>query len=319
MSDIGQVINEDINEPSHYAMIPKMAMMDLGPYELTLYCHYKMTASEHGRCWKSNSTLAKETGMSVRKVQDMRGKLAEKGYITISYEPDEDGNVNKPPTISIVNRWAENRRRYSKPNTPPPHDTHTPHAQGAYPHAQGAPKEESVKKNSKKESASSIDEPSQPQMLMKSHIAKWGKEKLTTYFQENEQEVTPLYNLLGIALAVVPVENLTLTRRRDVTWAHLWMSRSLETAGYTVGQYVAWLKTETAWRKGAAKVTVKELMDKVAVFISAQRETPAPAPRGELVPDYRPAPVVDELTPEERAHRLELIRAGRREWEMQTA
>lgn len=125
MNDEGQVIQEDVTEPSHYAMIPKMAMMDLEPFELVLYCHYKMTASENGKCWKANKTLANETGMSITKMKEARTKLVEKGFINFVYEPDKDGNINKPPVITITNVWAENRKRYAKKQVDPlsPHDT----------------------------------------------------------------------------------------------------------------------------------------------------------------------------------------------------
>lgn len=149
MSDAGQIIQEDVYEPSNFAMIPKMAMMDLDPYELALYCHYKITARDTGGCWKSNKTLANETGMSARKLQDCRLKLVEKGYITVTYSSDETGNINTPPVITIVNVWSENRLRYGKKDTPPMQEVHTPHAQGAYPHAQGAPKVYVVKENEK--------------------------------------------------------------------------------------------------------------------------------------------------------------------------
>lgn len=144
--DEGQIIQEDIHEPSHFAMIPKMAMMELNPYELALYCHYKMTASENGRCWKSNKTIATETGMSERKVRDTRNELVKKGYITVTHTPDETGNINTPPTITIVNVWAKNRAKYAKKDAAPLHTVPTPPASHAAPPAHSATKEEPVKK-----------------------------------------------------------------------------------------------------------------------------------------------------------------------------
>lgn len=108
----GAIITAQDQEPSHYARIPKMATVDLDPYELALYCHYKQTASDHGTCYKSNTTLANETGMSIRKIQDTRQSLEEKGFVSISYKRDEMGNINSPPTITICNIWAKNYARY---------------------------------------------------------------------------------------------------------------------------------------------------------------------------------------------------------------
>jgi hypothetical protein len=120
MKDDGQTIKGDIHEPSNYAMIPKMAMIDLEPYELVLYCHYKITAAEEGDCWKSNKTLARETGMSETKIKETRLSLVAKGFITLIQIADENGNINTPPVINVVNVWAENRKRYTKKEAPTP-------------------------------------------------------------------------------------------------------------------------------------------------------------------------------------------------------
>lgn len=146
--DEGQVIQEDGSEPSHYAMIPKMAMMELEPFELSLYCQYKMTASEHGKCWKSNKTLATESGMSERRMRDARDLLEKRGYITVSHTPDEHGHINSPPTITINNVWTQNRLRYAKKEAV---EGVAPHAKGVAGGARGvaphATKESVLKKN----------------------------------------------------------------------------------------------------------------------------------------------------------------------------
>lgn len=153
--DNGQVIQEDASEPSHFAMIPKMAMIDLSPYELALYCQYKMTAREHGKCWKSNKTLADETGMSKRQLQDARAALVSKGYITLQHERDEKGNIHKPPIVTIVNIWAQNRERYTEKTTSPLAPDATPHAQGATPLAPDATKEYVLEEKALKKSTRS--------------------------------------------------------------------------------------------------------------------------------------------------------------------
>lgn len=177
--DNGQIIQEDSHEPSHYAMIPKMAMLDLDPYELTLYCHYKMTASEHGKCWKSNKTLASETGMSVRQVQESRGKLAEKGFITLTYTPDDSGNINTPPMITIVNVWSENRSRYAKNDAPPMHSVHTPPAHDAPPYALSASKEYLLNNHQDKK------EPRKRVLSYPDTYAKWQWKHIEQYASEH--------------------------------------------------------------------------------------------------------------------------------------
>lgn len=110
--DNGQIIEHGEGEPSFFAMIPKMAMMDLDPYELALYCNYKMTAMENGACWKSNATVSRETGMSDSKMRQTRLQLVAKGFIQLTQETDNP-DVNTPPIITIVNVWAENYERYA--------------------------------------------------------------------------------------------------------------------------------------------------------------------------------------------------------------
>lgn len=100
-------------EPTFYARIPKLATMTLNPYELALYTHYKQTASDNGYCSKSNKTLAAEAQMSVSKVKDARQSLLEKGFISAVHHPDDDGNVNQPPTVKIIDIWQKNHETYS--------------------------------------------------------------------------------------------------------------------------------------------------------------------------------------------------------------
>lgn len=145
-------------EPTFYAKIPKMAQLDLDPYELSLYSNYKQTASDNpnGGAWKSNETLAKECSMSPRKVTQVRQSLVTKGFIHVQYETSASGKEYSAAIVTIVDVWAENHKRFSKtplaqgangiaPNAnPPSHVMLTPLAQGAN-------KEELSSKNLKKE------------------------------------------------------------------------------------------------------------------------------------------------------------------------
>ncbi len=109
----GQTIAEENPDPRYFAMIPRMASAELDPYELALYCHYKQAAAEHGKCYKSNPTLAKETKMSINKMKQARKSLEKKGYITCLHRLDENGIEHATVEVRIVNVWAENDRRYN--------------------------------------------------------------------------------------------------------------------------------------------------------------------------------------------------------------
>lgn len=101
-------------DPTFFAMIPKMAMLDLTPFELALYCNYKQTAADdpEGYCSKSNGTLSRETSMSVSAVKKAREGLFEKGFITVEIHEDENGVINTPSTVRIVDVWETNYDRF---------------------------------------------------------------------------------------------------------------------------------------------------------------------------------------------------------------
>lgn len=110
--DRTRVQNEQ-QEPTFYARIPKMCSLDLNPYELALYCNYKQTASDDGYCDKSNSKLAKETHMSVGKVKQAKKSLEDKKLITIEHRKDKSGIENQTTYIKIVDIWKQNHDRYA--------------------------------------------------------------------------------------------------------------------------------------------------------------------------------------------------------------
>ncbi len=106
-------VQNERNEPTFYARIPKMCIMDLDPYELALYCNYKQTASDDGYCDKSNTKLSKETGMSVGKVKLAKKSLEDKKLITVTHRTDKSGIENQTTYIKIIDVWEENHRRYA--------------------------------------------------------------------------------------------------------------------------------------------------------------------------------------------------------------
>jgi hypothetical protein len=71
--------------------IPNM-IFDIGltPYEVALYGHLKRVcgAEKGGKCWKSVSTLSRETGMSAGRVSEARAELARRGLIHMRYSAE---------------------------------------------------------------------------------------------------------------------------------------------------------------------------------------------------------------------------------------
>jgi len=197
--DNGQIIQEDENEPSNFAMIPKMAMMDLDPYELALYCHYKITAAENGACWKSNATVSKETGMSDSKMRQTRLSLVDKGYIQLTQETDTP-DVNTPPIVTIINVWAENRQRYTLPP-----ENRGDAAQKQPPAAQ---KHQSISNE-----LDGIEENKTAQARV-SNISKMGDKQLAAYYDQHTALLDELILLTGVDVQWVPWGEMSLTERR---------------------------------------------------------------------------------------------------------
>ncbi len=169
-------------EPSFYAKIPKMAQLDLDPYELALYTNYKQTASDNpnGGAWKSNETLAKECHMSPRKITQVRQSLVEKGYIHCQYETSESGKEYSAAIVTIVDVWAKNHARFSTTPIAPRANGIAPDANPRShdvltPIAPRANKEELNNKNQKEEKALA---PALQEMLdtVKRELKQYGKQ-----------------------------------------------------------------------------------------------------------------------------------------------
>src|SRR5690606_36561725 len=76
-----QVVEESA-EPSFFAMIPHMAIADLDPYALALYCQYKKVVAENpeGKCFMSKKSLAKAAKMGVTRMLKARDELVRRNY-----------------------------------------------------------------------------------------------------------------------------------------------------------------------------------------------------------------------------------------------
>jgi hypothetical protein len=97
--------------------IPNM-IFDIGltPYEVALYGHFKRVcgAEPGGMCWKSVSTLSKETGMSAGRVSEARAELARRGLIHMRQPKGPGTGV----TVTIVDIWPQNMVQYSAEGNP---------------------------------------------------------------------------------------------------------------------------------------------------------------------------------------------------------
>lgn len=107
-----------VNDPGdgrkYWTQIPNIVLtLGLSPYALALYVHLKKTAGDHGRCWKSTSTLAEETEMSAGAVskakaelEKRRQELRNKSLIIIDTDNARAGRPRHIITINDI--WPEN-------------------------------------------------------------------------------------------------------------------------------------------------------------------------------------------------------------------
>ena len=141
MSDATYSVHDNGDLHRYRTEIPNIIFrLGLTPYELTLYAHLKQTAGDGGQCWKSTSTLAKETGMStgtISKAKDglvaSRPELFGKSLIAVREEAGTRGGRPRH-YITLTDVWPENmtmRGRVEEPtsatNTPSsPHELDGP-------------------------------------------------------------------------------------------------------------------------------------------------------------------------------------------------
>lgn len=83
--------------------------MSLSPYALALYMHFRRTAGDDGKCWKSTRTLASDTGISAGTISKARKELEERKLIGVQY-PE---NNNKSIIVTIIDIWPENFQHFA--------------------------------------------------------------------------------------------------------------------------------------------------------------------------------------------------------------
>ena len=100
-SQPGAVMEQIIDTSNHtYRTELPNIIFDIGldPYEFMFYSYLKRIAGDSGAAWKSNSTMAKETGICKRKIPDLKKSLSQKR--------EELGNI---PLIYIEKRKKEKK------------------------------------------------------------------------------------------------------------------------------------------------------------------------------------------------------------------
>lgn len=136
---------KDAGEPRWLVMVPWLAVDTLSVFDLAVLIHIKRITLEHGECYTSNRTLAQKIGCSVSQLKKSKASLEAAGFITVEYERNEAGIINKPATITPVNVWPKNNalydKLYKKQGENPSHQVTTPsHQKATRGHRKTAPR-----------------------------------------------------------------------------------------------------------------------------------------------------------------------------------
>lgn len=103
------------NEHKFFTMMLNMADDELDPFQYRLLGHYIRWAGHGGIHQEGIRQTAKVCRMSVNTVRKTREQLAQMGYIELEIPSKEEAKKGVPTRIKVIDRWAENILRYSKP------------------------------------------------------------------------------------------------------------------------------------------------------------------------------------------------------------
>ncbi len=108
-------IEDESDEKKYFTTIPNIIYrMGLGAYAIAYYSILKSTAGERGKCFKSQATMAKEVGCSVRQIRYLNEILSQpfeilngKPLIRITKSKRVDG-ARSTNIITLLDIWLEN-------------------------------------------------------------------------------------------------------------------------------------------------------------------------------------------------------------------
>ncbi|MFA7192411.1 MAG: helix-turn-helix domain-containing protein [Candidatus Paceibacterota bacterium] len=100
---------QDLTSSHNYRTeIPNIIFhLKLNPWAFKAYSVIKMTAGDHGKCFKSNSRMSEEVGCSLPTLIKLKAELVEQGLITIEKRKHSNGS-DLPDLIRIVDIWPQN-------------------------------------------------------------------------------------------------------------------------------------------------------------------------------------------------------------------
>ena len=160
---MGDKINliDDSNDRKYFTIVPNYILNHSTLYDREVYIQLKRIAGEDGTCYASRSSIAKQCGVSVRRLDKSIKYLIKNGWIEFIGKKtiETDGGEQKVNEYRVVDLWKINTDFYDKGSAHKTIPSDKGGASGAIPssykgvHKGGAPgahKEEPIKKNIKK-------------------------------------------------------------------------------------------------------------------------------------------------------------------------
>lgn len=115
-----QRISFEKDNRSYFHMMLNMADDDLDPYQYRLLGHYVRWGGQGGTCDEGIRETARITQMGKDKVRSTRKQLETLGYLRVVEPTIEEQQRGIPTRVIVLDRWAENIKRYAEKSVPNP-------------------------------------------------------------------------------------------------------------------------------------------------------------------------------------------------------
>lgn len=155
-------IQDDSGDRKYFTIVPNYILNHSTLYDREVYLQMKRITGENGSCWTSRATLAKQCGISMRRLdKSLQYLLSHKWINKVGVKQVKTaGGIQEINEYQVSDLWKLNSEYYqskgSAPDAPPAPDAHPSRSQGGAPRAH---KEELYNQDT---SMTSSDEPSSP-------------------------------------------------------------------------------------------------------------------------------------------------------------
>src|SRR3989339_1144898 len=107
-------IEDGSNDKKYFTIIPNYILNHSTPYDRDVYIQMKRIAGEHGTCWTSQKTLAKQCGVSINRLKKSLSYLLDNKWIKYmgTKKVGTKGGGQEVNEYKIVDLWKMNGEFY---------------------------------------------------------------------------------------------------------------------------------------------------------------------------------------------------------------